>query len=223
MARSLWAWLTHFPPAHSKRPKHRGRTNNKSKRPLVELLEARDLPSGFHPEYVILPKSANVSPHATSGPTGTTPAQIRQAYGFTGITFQNGAVAGDGSGTTIAIVDAFNDPNVASDLDAFDKQFGTAATGPTLYQQYGPTSSFFKVVNQSGGTSLPASDSGWSEEIALDVEWAHAIAPGANILLVEANGSSYHEPFRRRQLRRQAAGRRGRLHELGRRRVLRRG
>jgi len=159
----------------------------------LELLEARDLPSGFYPDYVLHPRAGGVTPHALSGPTGTTPAQIRQAYGFTGISFNNGTVPGDGSGTTIAIVDAYNDPNVASDLNAFDNQFGAASSGPTLYQQYGPASSFLKVVNEQGGSSLPASDSGWSEEIALDVEWAHAIAPGAVIVLVEANSSSYSD------------------------------
>ena len=57
---------------------------------------------------------------ATAGPTGYTPAQIRHAYGFDKITFNGGAVAGDGSGTTIAIVDAYDDPNIANDLHQFD-------------------------------------------------------------------------------------------------------
>jgi hypothetical protein len=161
----------------------------------LEILEARDLLSGFHPTYAIHPHSGNTLPHAVSGPTGTTPAQIRQAYGFTGITFNNGTIAGDGAGTTVAIVDAYNDPTVASDLNTFDNQFGITTTGPTLYQQYGAASSFFKVVNQTGGATLPASDSGWAEEIALDVEWAHAIAPGAKILLVEANSNSFSDLF----------------------------
>ncbi len=45
-------------------------------------------------------------------------------------------------------------------------------------------------MNQTGGSVLPTANSGWATEIALDVEWAHAIAPGANILLVEANDAS---------------------------------
>ena len=90
----------------------------------------------------------------------------------------SGTVQGTGAGQTIAIVDAYNDPNIVADLKVFDAEFGLAA----------PPS--FKVVNQSGSSSLPSTDAGWSMEIALDVEWAHAIAPGANILLVEANSSS---------------------------------
>jgi hypothetical protein len=121
--------------------------------------------------------ASSVSPDSTSGPFGYTPAQIRNAYGFNSITFANGTVAGDGTGTTIAIVDAYDDPNIASDLHQFDAQFGLP--DPT-----------FSKVNQSGGTSLPKADSGWSGEIALDVEWAHAMAPKAKILLVEATDAS---------------------------------
>jgi subtilase family serine protease len=108
-------------------------------------------------------------------PSGLNPSQVQAAYGFNNVKF--GAVTGDGSGETIAIVDAFNDPTILSDLAKFDQQFGLAAP-PSI-----------KVVNQNGGTTLPASDRGWSGEIALDVEWAHAMAPGANILLVEANSA----------------------------------
>ena len=63
---------------------------------------------------------------STAAPTGYSPAQIRQAYGFDNITFLNGAVAGDGAGTTIAIVDAYDDPTIANDLRQFDRQFGMA-------------------------------------------------------------------------------------------------
>jgi subtilase family serine protease len=113
----------------------------------------------------------------TADPTGYTPAQIRHACGFDQISFPGGVV-GDGSGATIAVVDAYDDPNIASDLHQFDLQFGL------------PDPSFTKV-NQTGGSTLPAAESRWASEIALDVEWAHAIAPGASILLVEANDSSY--------------------------------
>jgi hypothetical protein len=105
-----------------------------------------------------------------------TPGQVRHVYGFDQVKFGN--VAGDGSGQTIAIVDAYDDPNIAADLKNFDQVFGIK-----------DPPSFLKV-NQGGGSKLPAANSGWAMEIALDVEWAHAIAPGANILLVEANSSS---------------------------------
>ncbi len=98
---------------------------------------------------------------------GFTPAEIRKAYNFD-------SISGTGAGQTIAIVDAFNDPNIAADLAVFDNKFGLAAP-PSL-----------TVVGETGGSTLPATDAGWAGEISLDVEWAHAIAPGANILLVEA-------------------------------------
>jgi len=126
-------------------------------------------------------------------PTGTvayTPAQIRAAYGIN-------ALALDGTGQTIAIVDAYDDPSINQALDAFDSQFGLTSSGPTLYSQYGPASSFLTVLNQNGqATSLPGTDpngpgtDNWEVEESLDVEWAHAIAPGAQIILVEANSQS---------------------------------
>jgi hypothetical protein len=128
---------------------------------------------------VLLANADGMSPSAGSGqPAGFSPQQIRQAYGFNPIYFSNGTIKGDGSGQTIAIVDAYNQPNIRSDLAAFDSMYGLPA----------PPS--FTVVNQTGGSTLPATDTGWGMEESLDVEWAHAMAPGANIVLVEANSSS---------------------------------
>jgi hypothetical protein len=112
---------------------------------------------------------------------GFTPGQIRHAYGFDQITFSGGAVQGDGSGQTIAIVAAYDQPNIAADLAAFDATFGL------------PAPASFTKVNQGGGTAYPAADKGWGLEISLDVEWAHAIAPGARILLVEANTANWSD------------------------------
>ncbi|MGA2440018.1 MAG: hypothetical protein ABSH08_03600 [Tepidisphaeraceae bacterium] len=108
-----------------------------------------------------------------------TPAEIDQAYGVNHISF-NG-VSGNGSGQTIAIVDAYNDPNIITDTATFDSYFGLPqfnVGGPTL-----------QVLNQTGGTSLPVNSTpgGWDVEESLDVEWAHAIAPQANIVLFEAD------------------------------------
>ncbi len=128
-----------------------------------------------------------------SSPAGTvaySPAQIRAAYGITNLAL-------DGTGQTIAIVDAYDDPAIFTALDEFDTQFGLTTSGPNLYSQYGPASSFLTVLNQNGQpTSLPATDpngvgtDNWEVEEALDVEWAHAIAPGAQIVLVEANSQA---------------------------------
>jgi hypothetical protein len=128
---------------------------------------------------VLLASADGLSPASGSGlPGGFSPQQIQQAYGFNQITFSNGTIKGDGSGQTIAIVDAYSQPNIASNLQTFDSMYGLPA----------PPS--FSVVNESGGSSLPAADTGWGMEESLDVEWAHAMAPGANIVLVEANSSS---------------------------------
>ena len=120
--------------------------------------------------------------HLSSGFSGTglTPAQIREAYGVGLITFASslGSVSGDGSGQTIAIVDAYDDPDIASDLKVFDNQFDLPAP-PSLVKlnEYGST------------TNLPKGNESDAVETSLDVEWAHAIAPGANIVLIEANNA----------------------------------
>jgi Bacterial Ig-like domain (group 3) len=128
-----------------------------------------------------------------STPSGTVayaPNQIRDAYGINPLGL-------DGTGQTIAIVDAYDDPSIFQAVDAFDSQFTLTDSGPTLYSQYGPASSFLTVLNQYGqATYLPSTDpngpgtDNWEVEEALDVEWAHAIAPGAQIILVEANSQS---------------------------------
>ncbi len=125
--------------------------------PQLEQLESRELLAGAiaHPDYVRLAHST-VNHFAGPGGDGYSPAQIEQAYGINQISF-NGT-AGNGAGTTIAIVDAYNDPNIASDLHQFDAAFGLP--DPTL-----------TVVNQTGGTSLPRGNTGWAEETSLDVEW----------------------------------------------------
>ncbi len=134
-------------------------------------------------QYVIYHPSTKVStgtPQAGRGIDGLTPAQVRAAYAVNQISFSG--VTGDGAGQTIAIVDAFNDPTIQSDLRAFDGQFGLPDTTLT-------------VVNQTGGTALPRTDpegpgDSWAVEISLDVEWAHALAPAAKIVLVEATSDS---------------------------------
>jgi len=86
-------------------------------------------------------------------------------------------------GQTIAIVSAYNDPNIVADLHTFDFQFGLSDPPK------------FTVVGQTGTTTLPGTDpagpgNSWALETAMDVEWVHVIAPGANILLIEANSDS---------------------------------
>jgi hypothetical protein len=167
--------------------------------PSLERLEARELLSTATPLYVIestqqeaaalASKNHPASPPA-SAPPGYSPSQISQAYGFNQISFPtaNGTVQGNGSGQTIAIVDAYNDPNIYSNLKTFDSQFGLANPNFTVLNQSGQTISSNGVSNSK--VTPPANNSSWAVEEALDVEWAHAMAPAANIVLIEANSAS---------------------------------
>jgi len=154
-------------------------------RPQLEALEDLVLPSGTTIVPTdMLASQPIVSPQAgSSTPSGLSPAQIRQAYGFNQITFSNGTVQGTGAGETIALVDAYDDPSIATDLSVFDQQFGLSA--PPSFTKVG-----ISVSGAASTTTFPTANSGLAGEIQLEVEWAHAIAPGANILLVEANSSS---------------------------------
>ncbi len=107
-----------------------------------------------------------------------TPAQITQAYAVDQIAF--GSTKGTGAGQTIAIVDAYDAPDVTSDLTTFDKTYNLSNTDGTGAP----------VVTKATPQGTPAYNAGWAEEITLDIEWAHAIAPGAHILLVEAASDS---------------------------------
>ena len=139
--------------------------------------------------------------------SGLNPAQVTAAYGLNAIEFTTSSgtpVNGNGSGETIALIEAYNDPTIASDLHTFDQ--ASNLPDPNL-----------TVVNQSGGavSASAQTNSGWTEEESLDVEWAHAIAPGANILVVEANSQEYPGSSGRREHGPEYAGSRGRLDELG--------
>jgi hypothetical protein len=148
----------------------------------VEELESRQLLSatGLEDLWITPAESEWVAvPEAVVGtPTvGLTPAQVRRAYGFDQITFTaNGqTIQGDGAGQTIAIVAAYDHPYIHNDLQVFSQTFGLPMPP-----------SFVKATPQG----QPATNSVWAREIALDVQWAHAIAPMANILLVEALSNS---------------------------------
>jgi len=101
------------------------------------------------------------------------PAQIRQAYHLPPL-YARGVT---GRGATIVIVDSFGSPTIRNDLGVFDKAFGLPA----------PPS--FRIIQPAGRVPPydPANSDmvGWAGETTLDVEWAHTVAPGANLLLVE--------------------------------------
>jgi subtilase family serine protease len=104
------------------------------------------------------------------GRTCYDPYQMRNAYGTAGLI----AGGNDGTGKTIVILDAFGDPNIASQLDYYDNFYNLPPVNA------GPGTPSFSVVAPDGSDGY---DPGWAEEISLDVEWAHAMAPGANIVL----------------------------------------
>jgi subtilase family serine protease len=110
---------------------------------------------------------------------GFTPAQIQTAYGFNQITFNGGTVQGNGAGQTIALIEVGNDPTISTDLSHFDAAFGLS----------NPGTSWSLNVEGEGGGAPPTTNSSQIGliETALDVEWAHAIAPAANITVLEAN------------------------------------
>ena len=121
---------------------------------------------------------------------GDTPQQLQNAYGYNAINF--GGVKGDGAGQTIAVIDAGNNPGFVpstspsfstSDLAKFDQAFGLPDP-------------VFGMYNQTGGTTLPGEvNANWGVEIALDIEWAHSIAPAAQIDIVEGDGATTADLF----------------------------
>jgi hypothetical protein len=157
---------------------------------MIETLEGRLLLSATaSPTFIMMNwGSHGTKPSATAGVSPIDPAQIQAAYGVNQISF--GGTAGTGAGQTIAIVDADNDPDIIANANTFSSQFG-------LPQFNGSGEPTLKVLNENGGTSLSsvpnASPGGWDVEESLDVEWAHSIAPDANIILFEANSASYSD------------------------------
>ena len=120
----------------------------------------------------------HVKKAATTSPTGFVPYQIAHAYGFDQLGCYGSLTCG--LGQTIAIVDAYDDPNIATDLSKFSSQFGLPACTSS-------NGCFTKATPQG----QPGSSQGWALEESLDVEWAHAIAPAAKIILVEAKSNSF--------------------------------
>jgi hypothetical protein len=112
------------------------------------------------------------------GPKGVQPADTPAGFGPADLLSAYNLPSG-GAGQTVAIVDAFDDPNAESDLAVYRQQYGlppcTTANG------------CFKKIDQRGGTSYPPPDSSWAGEISLDVDMVSAICPSCNILLVEAD------------------------------------
>ncbi len=128
-------------------------------------------------------------PSTAAGPYGVweTPASLACLYGLTkhvsGCNPKTLKTLATGGSRVIAIVDAFDDPNAAADLAVFSTQFGLPPV----------TAANFSVVYAAGVQPPADSTGGWELETALDIEMAHALAPGARIVLVEAASNSYSD------------------------------
>ncbi|MEN8514532.1 S53 family peptidase [Burkholderia sp. RS02] len=134
-------------------------------------VEGNRAPKGYaRPPFHTKPRAS------TASISGLTPALARHAYGFD-------TIANQGDGMVVAIVDAYDDPKIEADLGVFSNAFSLPACTSS-------NGCFTKVYARG---TRPRTDSGWALEMSLDVEWVHAIAPKAKIMLVEAASASFSD------------------------------
>ncbi len=176
---------------------------------MKAMARQRGLARGAAPAAPGIPADGAVAPLAASGTVTTySPAQIRAAYSLPALPASGSAMTAAqaaqlGAGQTIYVVNARHDPNVAAELAAFNQKFGlpacttrTIAVGtalPLAAPAAGSGCELAIAYNTAAGTlsaTAPGFDAGWATEIALDVQWAHATAPLARIVLIEAADAS---------------------------------
>ena len=137
---------------------------------FASLVTAQDSPDSSEVPVPLPPVVARpplyIVPFISSTPVGYSPSKMRHAYGFD-------IVSGTGSGQSIAIVEAYGSSTIQSDLTKFCTTFAIATTTVSVYYPQG----------------VPAHDDTWALETSLDVEWAHAMATGAKIMLVVAKSA----------------------------------
>ena len=120
-------------------------------------------------------KSHKTGATANATPSGFGPSDLRSAYELPSTTA--------GSGETVAIVDAYKDPNAAADLAVYRSEYGLSACTVA--------SGCLKIVSQTGSTtSLPAKNAGWATEESLDLDMVSSVCPNCDIILVEAKTAS---------------------------------
>ena len=199
------------PDASSRNAAHRHTISADLSDLSTRRLTAQDL---REPHYARARRNAQVNPDGAAIPMAAsaviatyTPAQIRAAYGLpalpiAGASLSAAQAAQMGAGQTIYIVDAQHDPNAAAELAAFNAKFGlpTCTTKPVATTAALPlpaasaTACEFSVVYSTANGTMsgvaPAYDAGWATEITLDIQWAHATAPLARIVLIEAPDAS---------------------------------
>jgi subtilase family serine protease len=110
-----------------------------------------------------------------SPPSGYGPCDLQSAYNLL-------TASAASRSATVAIVDAYNDPNAAADLSTYRSEFGLPACTTA--------NGCFRQVSETGSSTLPSNNASWSQEISLDLDMASAICPNCHILLVEASSAS---------------------------------
>ena len=156
-------------PANVERVCHRPADPEKAS---CHALSRTDIGRGAHPNATV------------SYQGGYSPSELQSAYN----------IPAGGSGKTVAIVDAYDNPNALQDLKVYRQQFGLAA-GPTITKM-NQNGQVIETLDTTTGTitngpgTAPSPNTSWGMEIALDLDMASAICPACNILLVEANSNS---------------------------------
>jgi kumamolisin len=162
-----------------------------------------DVGAKAHTNHLILLRPERLQRSRVTTPVGETPGSLACVYQTsteslgTGCPItgklangNNGLSNASGGSQTIAIVDAYDYPTAYNDLSVFSNQFGLPVLSPCSGEN---ATSCFQQIYASG--SKPASNGSWALEAALDIEWAHAMAPGARIVLVEAASNSFADLF----------------------------
>ncbi|MEA2300444.1 MAG: hypothetical protein QOE44_979, partial [Solirubrobacteraceae bacterium] len=139
--------------------------------PAVPARQARCLTE------ILTADAGGVTPLVTAAPAGLGPADLWSAYALG----TAGAAPTGGTGQTIGIVDAYDDPNAEADLGHYRSTYGLPACTTA--------NGCLRRVDQAGGTSYPRADAGWASEVSLDLDMASAICPACKIVLVEAKSS----------------------------------
>lgn len=154
--------------------------------PDSSLERLDDIENRAHTNHLILFRPGFVG----TAPSGETPGSLGCVYATVSSVTSGCPISGSninpsGGSGIIAVVDAFDYPTAENDLNVFSSQFGlppcTTANG------------CFRVVYASG--TKPSVNCGWAQEAALDIEWAHAMAPNARVVLVEAASNSFSDLF----------------------------
>ena len=148
--------------------------------PDSSLERPQDVGVRMHTNYLIYAPDGVVRPQANPG--GETPASLGCVYGLVSNPVSGCPISGTtqvptGGSAAIVIVDAYDYPSAAADLTTFSNEFGIAAAN-------------FTKVYASGRKPANGCRSGWQLEESLDIEWAHAMAPSAQIVLMEASSNS---------------------------------